>query len=125
MDRQDEQDTKTDEVPQHLNIDDATRHLYAEGEKLYGEDRQYDRLIAECSELITAMCQYRYGSIPFAAVIDEMVHVQIMIEQALLIGKATEAETHYIKRRKIVLGYLELELENSRLKRLPQNTEAS
>lgn len=115
MDRQDEQDmTKTDEVPQRLNIDDATRELYRACKFDYGWTAQCDMLIEECGELITALSHYKRSSVPVEMVIEELVDVQIMVEQFLLILQMVtsrdDLEEYFIRRRKIVLESLSLKL---------------
>lgn len=105
------------ETPQLLNIDDATRQLYARAELLWGAIAQYDMLIEECGELVKIMCHYKRKRVPVKAIVDEMVDVQIMIEQVLLLLKPmseSNLEDYFIKRREISLMRVGLKLSESK-----------
>ena len=47
----------------------------------WGVDAQYDQMVEECAELITALKHFRRGKIDRQAVIDELADVTLMLGQ--------------------------------------------
>ena len=67
----------------------------------FGVENQVSMIIEECGELILAISHYRRGRVNSNAVIEEIVDVTIMIEQARLIYDPTGEKFGEIYKRKI------------------------
>ncbi len=57
------------------------KQLYQATLDKWGEDAQYDQMVEECAELITALKHFRRGKVDQQAVIDELADVTLMLGQ--------------------------------------------
>ncbi len=53
--------------------------LYQATLNKWGEDAQYDQMVAECAELMCALKHVRRGKVDQQAVIDELADVTLML----------------------------------------------
>lgn len=67
----------------------------------FGVDHQVSLIMEECSELILAISHYRRRRIPSTDIIEEIVDVTIMLEQARLIYDPNNTEFGRIYMEKI------------------------
>ncbi|PLX87675.1 MAG: antitoxin [Desulfuromonas sp.] len=59
---------------------------------VWGEQAQYDQMIEECAELITALKHYQRGRIGKEALISELADVTLMVGQLTWMFGETEVE---------------------------------
>ncbi|MCK5825751.1 MAG: antitoxin [Desulfuromusa sp.] len=57
------------------------KQLYQATLNKWGEDAQYDQMVEECAELITALKHFRRGKVDQQTVIDELADVTLMLGQ--------------------------------------------
>ncbi len=57
------------------------KQLYQATLDKWGEAAQYDQMVEECAELITALKHFRRGKVDQQAVIDEIADVTLMLGQ--------------------------------------------
>ena len=57
------------------------KQLYRATLDKWGEAAQYDQMVEECAELITALKHFRRGKVDQQAVIDEIADVTLMLGQ--------------------------------------------
>lgn len=55
--------------------------IYRKTIKTWGEEAQYDQMVEECAELITALKHFKRGKIEKQDVINELADVTLMIGQ--------------------------------------------
>lgn len=67
----------------------------------YGVKNQVSMVVEECSELILAISHYRRGRVNSDAIIEEIVDVTIMLEQARLIYDPNDERFGEIYKKKI------------------------
>jgi hypothetical protein len=67
----------------------------------FGVEHQVSMIIEECSELILAISHYRRGRVKSDAIMEEVVDMTIMLEQARLIWDPTDKRFGEIYKYKI------------------------
>jgi NTP pyrophosphatase (non-canonical NTP hydrolase) len=55
--------------------------IYQKTISRWGDDAQYDQMVEECAELITALKHFRRGKVNQQVVIDELADVTLMLGQ--------------------------------------------
>ncbi len=55
--------------------------IYKKTISRWGNDAQYDQMVEECAELITALKHFRRGKVNQQAVVDELADVTLMLGQ--------------------------------------------
>ncbi|MFK5927107.1 MAG: antitoxin [Desulfuromusa sp.] len=80
------------------------KQLYQATLDKWGEDAQYDQMVEECAELITALKHFRRGKVDQQAVIDEIADVTLMLGQLTwmfgteLVDKAVQKKRQKLNR---------------------------
>jgi NTP pyrophosphatase (non-canonical NTP hydrolase) len=67
----------------------------------FGVEHQVSLIMEECSELILAISHYRRGRVKSDAIMEEIVDMTIMLEQARLIFDPTDEKFGEIYKKKI------------------------
>jgi len=93
-------------------------HLYRATLDQWGEEAQYDQMVEECAELITALKHFRRGKVEQQTVIDELADVTLMLGQLTWMFGASEVTEAVQKKLKKLNKLLESPAESA-AKELP------